>query len=93
MRQITNTYSLRDTLATYLDKRYGTAVSIESIHELGGQTADAEALKQFGYGQPLLVTYRLDDAERQFAGIAPVLAEMEGARPFWQKLLQQATDD
>ena len=65
MAQISNTYYLGDTLATYLGKRYGTAVQIESIQELGGQTADGEALKQFGYGQPLLVTYRLGDEERQ----------------------------
>jgi hypothetical protein len=35
----------------------------------------------------------LDDAQAKFAGNAPVLAEIDAARPFWQKLLDRATDD
>lgn len=65
MAQISDSYNLHDSLASYLGKRYGMAVRIESIRELGGQGADGEALKQFGYGQPLLVSYRLGDEERQ----------------------------
>jgi len=33
----------------------------------------------------------LDDAEKKFAGNEPVLEEIEASRPFWQKLLAQAT--
>jgi hypothetical protein len=35
----------------------------------------------------------LDDAAKKFAGNQPVLADIEAARPFWQKLLTRATVD
>jgi hypothetical protein len=35
----------------------------------------------------------LDDAAKKFAGNAAVLAEIDAARPFWQKLLEGATAD
>jgi hypothetical protein len=57
--------SLQKTLIHYLEKRWGTAVTIQSIRELSHPTAEADALKQFGYGRPLLVTYRLGEEERQ----------------------------
>jgi hypothetical protein len=35
----------------------------------------------------------LDDAAKKFAGNEPVIADIEAARPFWQKLLTRATVD
>ncbi len=35
----------------------------------------------------------LDDAANKFSGNAPVLAEIEAARPFWEKLLKRANAD
>jgi hypothetical protein len=35
----------------------------------------------------------LDDAAKKFAGNQPVLAEIETARPYWQKLLERANVD
>ena len=65
MRQMPNPPNLYEALASYLEKRWDTAVTIEAVHELGHATADTATLKQFGYGRPLLVTYRLGNEERQ----------------------------
>jgi hypothetical protein len=35
----------------------------------------------------------LEDASKKFAGNAAVLAEINAARPYWQKLLDRATVD
>lgn len=47
-----------EALRRYLARRHRTAVTIESLRELGGTATDSAAIKQFGYGRPLLVTYR-----------------------------------
>ena len=57
--------SLHEALTHYLGKRWGTAVTIQSIRELSHPTTETDALKQFGYGRPLLVTYWLGEEERQ----------------------------
>jgi hypothetical protein len=35
----------------------------------------------------------LDEAAEKFGDNQPVVAEIEAARPFWQKLLEQANAD
>jgi aminoglycoside phosphotransferase (APT) family kinase protein len=48
----------RGELGRYLEARTGTSVEIQAFHQLRGDAAGATALKQFGYGRPLLVDYR-----------------------------------
>lgn len=48
----------------YLNGRHGAMVDIQSIRELDGHLAGSDALKQFGYGRPLLITYRVGDQEK-----------------------------
>jgi hypothetical protein len=48
-------------LEQYLEERSGTAVQIEDVRQLGSAVTGADALKQFGYGRPLLVDYQADD--------------------------------
>lgn len=44
-------------LQAYLDGRHAAVVAIEEVRELGSDTSGPDALKRFGYGRPLLVTY------------------------------------
>jgi len=48
----------RGALERYLRKRHGATIHIESMQQLGGEASGEAALKQFGYGRPVLVTYR-----------------------------------
>jgi hypothetical protein len=50
-----------EALKQYLKERAGAPVQIQQLQELRGQAKGAIALKQFGYGRPLLVEYRVDD--------------------------------
>lgn len=43
----------------YLVARHGRPVEIDDVRELRGEATGAGALKQFGYGRPLLVEYRV----------------------------------
>lgn len=52
-------------LKRYLKERSGTTVQIKDVRQLGGDVTDAAALKQFGYGRPLLVDYQAKDQEVQ----------------------------
>ncbi len=45
-------------LVRYLEKRHGEAVQIQAVRQLGSEATGAAALKQFGYGYPLLVDYQ-----------------------------------
>lgn len=47
-----------EKLIQYLEERHGGPVEIDEVSELGGESSGPEALKQFGYGRPLLVAYR-----------------------------------
>jgi hypothetical protein len=55
----------RGELERYLEERSGTAVQIEGVRQLGAAVTGADALKQFGYGRPLLVDYQADDRKVQ----------------------------
>jgi len=50
-----------DSLQHYLETRHGSPVTIEEVRELGGDATGSTALKQFGYGRPLLVVYRVGE--------------------------------
>jgi hypothetical protein len=52
-----------EALKQYLAERAGIPVQIQQLHELRGQAKGATALKQFGYGRPLLVEYRVSDRQ------------------------------
>jgi hypothetical protein len=52
-----------DAMVHYLERRHGRPVALVAVRELGGEASGEEALKRFGYGQPLRVTYRLDGEE------------------------------
>ncbi len=52
-------------LERYLEERYGESVHIQDIYQLGGEATGATALKQFGYGRPLLVDYHVGDRKMQ----------------------------
>jgi hypothetical protein len=45
----------------YLENRFRKKVEIKEVKQLTGKAAGAEALKQFGYGRPFLVSCRVDD--------------------------------
>lgn len=55
----------RGALERYLEKRHGTRIQIESMQQLGGEASGEAALKQFGYGRPVLVTYRAGEVQEQ----------------------------
>jgi len=50
-------------LRSYLEARTGDPVEIQELRQLRGDAAGAGALKQFGYGRPLLVDYRVGDRQ------------------------------
>lgn len=52
-------------LQGYLDQRHGCPVQICRVNELGGGGSGEAALKQFGYGAPLLVEYRVAEKKYQ----------------------------
>jgi len=54
-----------EELKRYLEKRSCAPVQIVSIHELGGGSAGTAALKQFGYGRPIFVSFRVGEQEEQ----------------------------
>lgn len=49
----------------YLAARHGTAVTLQSVQDLSGESSGEAALKQFGYGRPLLLTYTTAGGEHQ----------------------------
>lgn len=51
----------RAQLSRYLEERAGAPVHIEELRQLRGEAKGANALKQFGYGRPLLVDYWVGD--------------------------------
>lgn len=55
----------RGALERYLEKRHGTTIQIESMEQLGGEASGEAALKQFGYGRPVLVMYRAGEVPEQ----------------------------
>ena len=52
-------------LKSYLETRFGDTVEISAIRQLTGKGGEAEALKQFGYGRPFLVSCKIGDANRR----------------------------
>lgn len=46
-------------LEKYLQHRHAAPVYVEQVCELGGGASGAAALKSFGYGRPLRITYRV----------------------------------
>lgn len=54
-----------DELRTYLQTRHDAAVTITTLQEMGGEATGSGALKQFGYGRPLLVVYTVQGEERR----------------------------
>ena len=55
----------RSELERYLEERSGTTVQIKDVRQLGSDVTGASALKQFGYGRPLLVDYQAGDRKVQ----------------------------
>jgi hypothetical protein len=52
-------------LKSYLEARFGETVEIGGIRQLTGKGGAAEALKQFGYGRPFLVSCRIGAVNRR----------------------------
>jgi hypothetical protein len=52
-------------LKRYLGERSNSPVQIDDIHQLGGEVTGDTALKQFGYGRPIFVSYRVGEREEQ----------------------------
>lgn len=52
-----------EAVQRYLESRHGSPVTIEEVRELGGEAEGATALKQFGYGRPLFIAYRVDERQ------------------------------
>jgi hypothetical protein len=52
-----------EELKRYLEKRARAPIQIQELRQLRGEAKGAAALKQFGYGRPLLVRYRVADRE------------------------------
>jgi hypothetical protein len=52
-------------LTRYLSERAGTPAHIEVVRQLGGEVTGEAALKQFGYGRPFLVSYRVGGQEEK----------------------------
>lgn len=55
----------RSTLESYLSRRWAEPIHIVELAPLGGTGGDGQALKQFGYGHPLLITYETGDGLRR----------------------------
>jgi thiamine kinase-like enzyme len=55
----------RDTLQQYFETRHAAPVQILELQPIGGEERGQEAIKQFGYGRPLLVTYKVGAEEKQ----------------------------
>jgi hypothetical protein len=49
----------------YLENRFQKEVEIEEVKQLAGKTTGTEALKQFGYGRPFLVSCGVGDRKEQ----------------------------
>jgi hypothetical protein len=49
----------------YLEERTGKPVEVRAARELGGEGTGAAALKRFGYGRSLLITYEVDGREQR----------------------------
>ncbi|HEX6303659.1 MAG TPA: hypothetical protein VFZ76_05670, partial [Anaerolineales bacterium] len=48
-----------EEIRRYLDSRSGAPVEIQEVRQLGkDDVRGAEAIKQFGFGRPLMVTYQ-----------------------------------
>jgi hypothetical protein len=45
----------------YLENQFQKNVRIEEVKQLDGKATGTTALKQFGYGRPFLVSYKVDD--------------------------------
>jgi hypothetical protein len=54
-----------DALQQYLETRHALPARILELQPIGGEERGKEALKQFGYGRPLLVTYEVDTEKKQ----------------------------
>jgi len=52
-------------LKSYLETRFDDTVEISAIRRLTGKGGEAEALKQFGYGRPFLVSCKIGDVKRR----------------------------
>lgn len=52
-------------IRSYLERRTGEEVLNLETREFGGEATGAAALKQFGYGNPLLVTYETADRQEK----------------------------
>lgn len=50
-------------LKQYLVERSGTGVDIQEVRQLDGEATGTTALKQFGYGKPLLVSYQVGNQQ------------------------------
>ncbi|MDX1687584.1 MAG: phosphotransferase [Candidatus Promineifilaceae bacterium] len=55
----------KGALEGYLQERHGARIYIESMRQLGGDASGEAALKQFGYGRPVLVTYQAGERLRE----------------------------
>lgn len=55
----------RSALRRYLEERTNKAVQVEQVRHLGSEARGEDALKQFGYGEPILVVYRVDGQEER----------------------------
>jgi hypothetical protein len=49
----------RTMLQEYLARRHGAPVALQRLRQLAGEVQDEEALKQFSYGDPVLVEYEV----------------------------------
>jgi streptomycin 6-kinase len=54
-----------EKLTQYLETRHDTPVQILEVRQIGGEKTGDKALKQFGYGRPLLVTYQAGDETKE----------------------------
>jgi hypothetical protein len=54
-----------ENIQTYLQAQTGQPVTIQQMRQLGGATTGREALKQFGYGRPLLIEYQLEGCQKK----------------------------
>lgn len=54
-----------DEIERYLSSRHGTAVHIQELRPLGSDETGPGALKQFGYGRPILITYQVSGQQKQ----------------------------
>lgn len=54
-----------DKLEQYLETRHDLPVYIEELRQIGSELTGDKALKQFGYGHPLLVIYKVGNETKQ----------------------------